>query len=132
MLPVAVLPVAVLPAFSAMCVVVNVTTNVVYLANNTQGAVFSSPRAPLCRVLATVANKFICNAGNNKSKRVATSPLRPLQVGVGRRKGHEHRAPQPRNTTKKKVKKQRGVMLGNAQYLPPLPVVSNNSNVQQQ
>jgi hypothetical protein len=37
--------------------------------------------------------------------------------------------------TQKKKKKQRGVMLGNAQYLPhlpPLPVVSNNSNVQQQ
>ena len=120
------LPVDVAPAFSAMSAVVNVTTNVVYLANNTQGAVLSSPRAPLCRVLATVANKFICNAGNNKSKRVATSPLRPLQVGVGRRKGHEHR---------RRKKRQTGVMLGNAQYLPhlpPLPVVSNNSNHQQQ
>jgi hypothetical protein len=143
--PVAV-PVDVAPAFSAMSVVVNVTTNVVYLANNTQGAVFSSPRAPLCRVLATVANKFICNAGNNKSKRVATSPLRSLQVGVGRRKGHEHRSTTtPKHTKKKRRKKrQRGVMLGNAQYLPHLPhlphlpplphlpVVSNNSNVQQQ
>jgi hypothetical protein len=43
----------------------------------------------------------------------------------------EHHNPE----TQKKKKKQRGVMLGNAQYLPhlpPLPVVSNNSNHQQQ